>query len=97
MLTGQTAVPYSSGTPSMPASATQAPIAAGVFGGSKETELAESLAQKTQDEQRKAEIAKKDIENAMLSNISKYNEAYAATMKEIMTGKKPAAKKPEGE
>lgn len=56
------------------------------FGDSSESEDLERLSQKSNEEKTKANQIQKDIEEAMDRNIKKYNEAYTATMKEIMMG-----------
>lgn len=56
------------------------------FGDSSEREDLERLSQKNIEEKTKSDQLQKDIEDAMDRSIKKYNEAYTATMKEIMMG-----------
>lgn len=61
-------------------------ILAKKFGDSSEAEDLERQSQKSIEEKTKAEQLQKDIEDAMDRSIKKYNEAYTATMREIMMG-----------
>ena len=59
------------------------------FGDSPEADEAEALSQRTTDEERKAEEARKAIEKAMTANMTRFDTAYKLAMKQIMTGEKP--------
>ena len=56
------------------------------FGDSSERESLERWSQRNSEEKKKSDQLQKDIEDAMDRSIKKYNEAYNATMKEIMMG-----------